>query len=140
MGQAYEAIRVCLSGVARQTNTVRALGEVGGRRWHEPLICQTYQPKGQIKPHERWHHCQARHAQDNAPATQGKGETRAMSIDEMACDECPNEALTLVTAEICVRVQPNSVLSGTTPTVSTAMAVAPLAKCMPATTAKTNQP
>jgi hypothetical protein len=49
-------------------------------------------------------------------------------------------APTLVTAAICVRLQPKPVLSGTINMVSTATAVAISAKFMPETAAKTNRP
>jgi hypothetical protein len=45
-----------------------------------------------------------------------------------------------VTAEICVLVQPKSVLRGTIKTVSTPMAVALFAKLRPETAARTYQP
>jgi hypothetical protein len=52
----------------------------------------------------------------------------------------PSTAPMLVTAEICVRVQPKASLSGAMNTVSTPMAVALLAKVMPHTAASTYQP
>jgi hypothetical protein len=52
----------------------------------------------------------------------------------------PSTAPTLVTAEICVLVQPNSAVKGTMKTVRTPMAVALLTKLIPDTAAKTYQP
>jgi len=78
---------------------------------------------------------------NEAPSVSGR---RAPSLSVKrpvnGAPRAPSTAPTLVTAEICVRVQPKAAVRGTMKTVSTPMAVALFAKLSPETAASTYQP